>query len=352
MKHKLWIKLTAFIIGSLLSINIFLNYYTDPNFIFTKQTNKPLKCLTFYGGPNERFLKINYILENKDKYDSFIFGSSRVGKMNMNLLEQNKFYNMNYAGGYPKEHLSIIKLFIKNKVAIKNIWIGLDDFSYAIPDEQPFNWSLSRPHWEMKLKENDTIFKFYSYYLLRLVSLKDIEARLNQLLNKDMDFYLYNLYTTGMPSAEPKNEWIEHNKEEHKSDKVFLKPYVFATGHHIDNTLNDLKEIQKLCIENNIQLTFFINPLHKTTYLNDNFKELITFKEGLATITDYYDFAYLNTITTNNYYYFETSHYRNVVGDFIIKSINSKDNDFGKYITKENFQSHKKFLVDNLNVSK
>ena len=31
--------------------------------------------------PNERFLKMKYIINNSNKYDSYLFGSSRVGKI-------------------------------------------------------------------------------------------------------------------------------------------------------------------------------------------------------------------------------------------------------------------------------
>lgn len=352
MQYKLWAQKVLIVIALLTTLNIFLNYYTDPNFIFTKQVNdKPLKCLTYFGGPNERFLKVNYILKNKNRYNSFIFGSSRVGKINMSKMQDATFYNMTYAAGYPKEHLGIIKLFIRNGTKIKNIWIGLDDFSYAISDEKNFQWPVSRPHWKMKLKEDDTILNFYSYYLLKLVSTEDIEAKIDQLRGKKMDYYLYDLYNTGMPITDQKNQWIEAHKEKHNNDKVFLKPYVFATEDHVDECLNSLKEIKKICDDNNITLTVFINPLHKVTYLNDDLTQFMKFKEGLANITNYYDFAYINDITSNNYYYFETSHFRSIVGNMIIKSITTKDNKFGKYVTKENFTNHEIFLINNLKTS-
>lgn len=352
MKYKTWIKNTLLISFILLTVNIFLNYYTDPNFIFTKQKDEPLKCLTHYGGPNERFLKINHILNNKDRYDSFIFGSSRAGKIHMEQIKNTTFYSMTYAAGYPTEHLSVIELFIKNKVNIKNLWIGLDDFSYAISDEKPYQWSLSRPHWKMKFKDNDNIFKFYSYYLLKIVSFKDLKAKFNQFFNNNIDYYLYDIHNTGMPHSDIKDMWIENHKEEHNNDKAFLKPFVFAEGNYIDTCLNNIEKIKQLCIDNNITLTVFINPLHKITYLNNDFDTLLKFKEGLTSIVDYYDFAYLNNITTNNYYYFETSHYRSIVGDMIVKSITSHDNDFGKFITKDNIQMHKKFLIHNLDTNK
>lgn len=65
----------------------------------------------------------------------------------------------------------------------------------------------------------------------------------------------------------------------------------------------------------------------------DRFREI---QYRLAQITPYYDFSGLNRITTDDYYYYEVSHYRPIVGDMIIHRIfdmpKEADTDFGKYV--------------------
>ena len=51
-------------------------------------------------------------MNNKKKYDSFIFGSSRVGKINPLKIENGKYYNMTYSEGLPREHYQNIKFLI------------------------------------------------------------------------------------------------------------------------------------------------------------------------------------------------------------------------------------------------
>ena len=36
--------------------------------------------------PNQHYLKVKYVLNYPDKYDSFLFGSSRVGKIDVNKI--------------------------------------------------------------------------------------------------------------------------------------------------------------------------------------------------------------------------------------------------------------------------
>jgi hypothetical protein len=69
------------------------------------------------------------------------------------------------------------------------------------------------------------------------------------------------------------------------------------------------------------------------------------FKKELAAVTDYYDFSGLNSITTDNYYYYETSHFRPLVGDMMLNiMIGAPDvehpADFGFLVTPRNVDDH------------
>ncbi|MGL5355948.1 MAG: hypothetical protein ACRDAQ_05285, partial [Cetobacterium sp.] len=74
---------------------------------------------------------------------------------------------------------------------------------------------------------------------------------------------------------------------------------------------------------------------------------LDVFKKKLLELTDYWDFAELNKFTENNYYWYEASHYRPILGELIFKKIFKDDfeivpilvdeeNVFGKYKSKNN----------------
>ena len=101
-----------------------------------------------------------------------------------------------------------------------------------------------------------------------------------------------------------------------------------------------MRQIKNICDENNIELIVFINPIEHRTYEATNLDEFNDFKQGLAKIMPYYDFSGLNRITTDDYYYYEPSHYRPIVGDMIIHRIfdmpKDAETDFGKYVEQAN----------------
>ena len=74
--------------------------------------------------PNKNFIKMAYILDNPDKFDSFIFGSSRVGAIHGEKIKNARCYNMTYSMGLPGEHLANLKTMIKNGITPKNIYIA------------------------------------------------------------------------------------------------------------------------------------------------------------------------------------------------------------------------------------
>lgn len=111
----------------------------------------------------------------------------------------------------------------------------------------------------------------------------------------------------------------------------------------MDAAVDAIRDIKEMCDEHGIQLIAFINPIHYLTYRENYPKGLNAFKKRIVEITPFYDFSGLNRITTKNYYYYETSHYRPIVGDMIIRRIFDPENapkDFGTYVTKDNINEH------------
>src|SRR5947209_1545442 len=103
-------------------IIISFNYFNDYFVVFGRKIIQP----------NLNFVKTSFILNNPDKFDSFIFGSSRIGVLKPSKIKNMNCYNMMYPQGIPKEHLENIKLFLKKKIKIKNLLIGLDELDYNV----------------------------------------------------------------------------------------------------------------------------------------------------------------------------------------------------------------------------
>ena len=112
--------------------------------------------------PNQHFVKMRYILSNPEKYNAFCFGSSRIGNIDLNKIDNGlRYYNMTYSEGLPEEWLLDLQDMVKHGVSIKQVMIGLDDFSIRVDPKQHENDLLRVPY------RDDTLWKTYALYLLK-----------------------------------------------------------------------------------------------------------------------------------------------------------------------------------------
>lgn len=323
MQTKHWIKYAFIFNTSLISLIFILMLWND-TFSNTHENRT-----SFYTEPNKNVLKVNYILNNKKRYDSFIFGSSRVGAINPLKINTGNYYNMTYSEGIPKEHLLNIKLFIKNGIKINNLLIAVDEFSYQVSYEQHQEQASTKAHY---LASGTNIISYYKDLYLRFPLGEDrshlrkkILGGKQYMINVSQQKALYKIIERDFS----KQTFITKG---HADNPIFDMPIIY-NGNTLLSTLNDIKGIKQVCQKNNINCTFIINPIHNKTYEFTNKKLLVEFRKELSLITDYYDFSFPNTISSNNNYWIETSHFTYEVGDKIIDKIyKNKSSEFGEYI--------------------
>ena len=63
--------------------------------------------------PNKNFLKTEYVIRHPEKFDAFLFGSSRVSSIHTDKIEGYRCYNMTYSEGVPKEHLDDLRAMLE-----------------------------------------------------------------------------------------------------------------------------------------------------------------------------------------------------------------------------------------------
>ena len=326
MHIKKWLLYSFISILILLTLNTLVMYWSDTYSVAHPQREE------FYTEPNTKVLKVEYILANKKKYDSFIFGSSRVGNINPFNIKNGTYYNMTYSEGIPKEHLLNIKLFLNEGITIKNLLIGLDDFSYQVSFNTHQTQGLTKLH---PMASEISWLKFYKDYFFRFPTSED-RNHIKTKLKTSSDFSKINIKQDPkiyLDDLLHKND-MDYNTSKHLHKKEFDKP-TYYSGNTLESTLEDIKNIKQVCQSHQINCIFFINPMHKTTYDFSNIPLLKKFKQELAKITDYYDFAYPHPINNNNFYWHETSHYRSIVGDIMIHDFEKKGGEsFGIYHPK------------------
>jgi len=340
MNGQKWIKIFILISFILIVLLVTINIkYSDSYGILQKNYDG------LYREPNQNFVKMKFLLNHEHDYDSFIFGSSRVGAINPKLIPDSSYYNMTYSEGVPLEHLENIKLLLKSNLKIKNIMLGLDDFSYQVNPERHLKEPLRKPHYLTSIN-NETIVEFYSEYFFKIPSLYDLQCR----FVVSCQNFNYDIYDTGSPLIPKEIEmYIENNREAHINDKKFEETLDYQQN-RINQTLKEIGEIIALSKQHNFNLILFINPIHAKTYLANNFEHLQFFKKELSKLSSFYDFSGLNAVTTNNYYYYEHVHYRTMVGEMIIDKIFNKTTklpkSFGSFVNAKNINQHLVYLVN------
>lgn len=297
----------------LILIGIFFNFYIDSYGIFKKNLNYQIL------EPNKNYLKTKYIIENINKYDSFIFGSSRVGNIPTEIIKGNKFYNMTFSEGLPQEWLKALSIFLNGGSKINTVILGLDDISFKAIPESHFLQPMRLPYYKLENKKD--LVK--NYILINPLNKYNL-ITLYQSLKRNWNNYYKEFYTSGRSINTAKDLWIEKNKDLHRKNKIFLKSdYGNMDFIRVGKTLNEIEQISELCYKNDINLIIIINPLHKMAYIKNNLKEYQEIKNEIFKIKNckIYDFSELNEITLDNYYQYETSHFRPIVGEMMLKKI-------------------------------
>ena len=97
-----------------------------------------------------------------------------------------------------------------------------------------------------------------------------------------------------------------------------------------------IQKVISLCKSNNDHLIIFTNHIHHTDLVHLDREKYHTFKKELQKLTSFYDFSGPNAVTKDNYYFYETTHYRPIVGNFILDKIflDKQFKDFGTVVKK------------------
>lgn len=289
--------------------------------------------------PNKNYIKVRNVFKHPDAYDSFLFGSSRVGFMNVENMNDGTYYDMMASEGLPAEHLRTLKLMIKRGIVPKNIIIGVDDISY-FADPALHDNVLYRKFYPWDGKPTEKL-GFYLRYLDPITIFESFEVIADHEV-ADPD-YAKRLLTTGTENLDIIPAFNPDNQKPYWADYYYPRPEVF----------DELREIVALCDEYDINLRVFTNPVYGYTYMQDIENGYLDFLKELASITPYYNFSGFNDVTLDNRYYYENSHFCTLVGDAMIGVMFYGDTDerllsqgFGMYVTEDNVDELLSILND------
>lgn len=327
---KLYLTLLSLIFFAVIGFNVHFNTYG----VLRKNPDLVTALV------NDRYVKMEHILANKDKYDGFLFGTSRVKTMDTTILG-NGVYNLGCDHSTPEEWLYMLKILLESNVKIKEIYIGVDDWFYKDRASE-FKNAPGRQLYSTSFYER-VIYK--CKVLLRVPDRDDIK----RIFKSKLRTHGLELSKNGVSKSSPEilNN-INANLEEYVKDSRFLIPsYIDDIAKQEPIAITQIKEMKRLCDERNIKFAVFFNTVHATSYMRDDFELMKKAKRDLVMITTYYDFSGLHFISKNNRFWFETSHFLPYIADAELKRVKGEKlygylKNFGRLITVDNIEKELK----------
>lgn len=345
--HKRWLKKLWILIAASIAFIMSANILIDPYAVFWRNPNS---C----SEPNERYVKMTYISNHPDAFDGFLLGSSRIGSTEPSLLQRhfpkNKFYNLTISAGTLGEFEEMMDGMIKAGVRPRVVYLQIDVYDNLLTYKNDRSKLLLRMKPDENVKAKAAFFKDY---LLLLPN----NTNLTQQVKLDLGIHKrssrYDFYGTGCWYADAKEKEIRHNPLLYvKNEETFHKTVdktIASDQTVMAKNLEALKKIKQISRDNNIQLILFVTPHNHKMLEAIGMEAYKTFLRSLAGVTEYWDFSGYNSVTTNDQNYYEYSHYRPHVAQWIVSRIfqdadTPVPDDFGVYVSTKNISEHLKRL--------
>ena len=328
---KNWNRNFIYLVLSLLSIIILINYLVNPFNIFDH------KILVYDGQPNERFSKINYLIKNYKKYNGYILGSSRSGILNPLLFDTSngdKFYNLSVSSCTIYDIYNKFKYIIK-EFDVKSLILQIDpdiifqSYKHSDTDylrlHHPFLTDKSILNFKMKY-----LFAFYPK------SIRD-KVLTNYHKNSSTRF---NIQNGTWSVTEPRTYVSPKSIKSNQISNIYRQENI--------TTLKLLiADIQKA----KINFKIIIPPLNHVSLNQLDLISYLEFIQDLSQITPFLNFCFYNSFTLNDSNYYDLTHYKDYFGVKLqnIISQSNIDNNLCKHVDSNNSESHISFLQVNFN---
>lgn len=338
MKIKKWLGIYAvgLFIGAL--IVAAFNMIVDPFGVFG---DKVLDWDSYNMNNNPRVAKIAYLDEHHEKYDSYIIGGSKSSSISPKLLNEyfgdSNFYSMLMYGGDFNDYEKTMQYLLDN-YEVKNIVLHM-----SLQELGHFNEDVTDMKSRLHGKVNgESSLTFYPRYLWLNPSYS--YDKLAGLAEKQVD---ENVYSTFIPETGVYNKTIRDqedltNLEQYvENNPNFELPMGQIEAIALDKNVAALDRMKKLAEQNGATFTLITGATYKSELALYQMDDLKKYWKAIANVTDFWDFTGYSAISNDPRYFYDSMHYRNLVGDMMLGYI-FKDDDvyvpknFGHYTTKEN----------------
>ena len=332
MSSRKWLITFTTVFVFILGLFGLVNYVVDPFSVFQNSFLKERIDI------NERYLKIDFLEKNHSKFNGYMFGSSRIGVVKPEVIEQyipnSKFYNFTLSSGNLYDYMVHLKYFVKRHYEIKTLYmqIDIDDMNVYGHSESNYLYKL-HPY-----LTGESVMTFKMKYLFGFFPL-NVRQKISVNFQKsspkkfDIPTGIWTLHNSEKALMENPKKYIENQASFHFKNRRVLR-YIRQK-----EAMEALKTIVELCQKEKIKLYVFTSAHNQNkmdTYLLEDYHKYL---RDISEITSFYDFSGYNSVTKNDANYYEMSHYRPQVGTLVAARIFHDENisvpkDFGKFIAK------------------
>ena len=282
--------------------------------------------------PNRHYIKMNNVLTHPDKFNAFVFGSSRAGALHVDKISAYRCYNMAYSSGLPGEYVVDLQVMLQNGIVPEKIYVCVDEQSYMDKPETRYTDPIRVPY-------DYAVHHRFSFYMLYFDSAKTFRSIPTILKNQSEEGYAERFYDYG---------WIQDYDWQMMDQDTYVRldvdPSEF-TREDVEEVVEDIHQLADLCEENGIELAVFTNPdlwLWYDIGVESGYLDLL---RGIVKYTGFYNFSGRNDITIDKSNYSDPAHYSAYVGDMMIRCMEDGEVDeklysqgFGWYVTEENVE--------------
>lgn len=318
-----------------------VNLIIDPYQIF--HSSRPVKNGV---EPNKNYIKTKYILKNPEKFDSFLFGSSRAGFIDVTRLTDGHYYNMASSEALPAEHVRTLNTFLQHGIRPKNVIVFLDEIACFVDPKshEDVLYRLPYPDGGALCK-----LRFYLKYMDIYVTLDAYkEMKRFQSEGEPDEEYTERFLATGTEKLTKGTEFTGYDAQGAPVGAYWVEDYYSL---RVEETIADIERLAALCEEYDINVRFVVNPVYRETYVKAAQEGYLEFLDRLADTVPFYSFCGINDVTMTPGCYYEASHFVPEIGDAMLYTLMDGPSDekllsqgFGIYVTKDNKEAYMRLL--------
>lgn len=339
MSAKKWIVMFFGTIVLVLMLCAGFNMLVDPFGVFG---DRLFKWDSYDQTNNPRVAKISYLDKHHEEYDSYIIGSSSAASYSVDELNEYmeaRFYNLFVYGCDTTNYCNFARYVIEEYGA-KNIVLnlGINETNSYDADRSSLNES------EHAKLTDESLLKFYLKY-----ALCNPKYSVEKLQSHRQDTELPQAFDVFLPETGCYDKRVR-DVENIGDMTAYMEKYAADFGaeesemEYIDECIESVEYIKKLCEENGVNLTVICSPVYEAQWNACPKESLSEYKKKLAEVTDYWDFSY-SPISSDSRYFYDATHFRNAVGTMVLAKMFGREDvwypeNFGDYVTAENADEH------------